>query len=1316
MIAWCAALAWSAEPVLREARWQPVTPQSSDGPITVGGRSYHLARTGPDDAVRIRCPRDELPERLAVSQAADGTTVLVRGPFSSPASTTDRWASFAPSALPFRDWLVPDGCDLQRNPARLDPDGLARHEYHTDEGEPFATDGLLPDHAGWIALGADPNDRWLALRPPGPWNADLGTLPGIGEATSYDPWGNGPQSVRHVDGGTTWTIRGPLALELTMWGLGDAETTCIELDDTRHCTPTGPHTRTVVNQGVIERAHGSFEGAAVMAPITFNVLLADGEHALTAGSRALVNLSAHDPVTFRDGVEWDPSGTEVYAPAVADEEEEPITAPAAAEPLGNPPSTLLALPTDRTRFAETEARWLPMDVAERAGGRWVAPDGTWQVWLDAGADTVCTLTIGDRSWHAIPRSAIHRFRWTGPGPIDMAEFPSVDGCQAYLRVVGAQAGHDARSASKYDTATPTRSLTWTPRVGEDATLSIAFPQGHDGNLAIDLDMLGRGRERYEFIPLGTVQTPIRDSAGRQWSNPLRIPLGTISGPTTALPDQTVALRLTQVYVPGADEAAEAERVAQTVPQPGDLVALSRAIANAPDAASRADALRRRARALLALDQNALALEDWNRAARLEPADGANLDAAQLVLWFAQAQSTIGTDAWAPVEDEWVPEGVDVRYAAQRAHDGDYLAVARILDTVGNPAAARGWWRKAVLSGQIPDVWDRIAMYQDLARAPKEIDEPWTWPIKVLSTWEPLHHASGPVRHAREAWPARDDRVIRRSLYPDAWPADQVLALDDGWDLALPPSETSRSYPVRCRVRRAYQDLDACEFEVTDPQGRVVARLGADPWGKPHTLEVPPLATRSYLHVRPSWAVDAEILAPDLIASADTGRGAWRVPAAGRMTFDVLAPTVLRISTWDVASTTNELTVTVPGLDPTTIEMAARDQVLVPVDGRGSVTVGIQPARATRIDVDVRVADDDSVEPRSDRRLLGTGTELTAIAFPFADLDGGAPAVAPPDLPTARPPDSPPLTGIVTLGVGTVEGDPAPADGDPFRLVHWLQEIRLASRPMTAPVWIEAAGIHETSPTGSVFTGEAGTDIRWLRSRHRLWTALDASLSSGKAIDGTPLTVARGELDFTEETFVAPRWQVLGRFGGFARGVVNDVPAGGVDLSGGYPLWNFTANDHPVGLRLGGEGRYVPGPFTRVAATADLVSNAHLSYDPLDRARVGVYGFAGLPGLTGRAGFDLTYEVDDDDRANDRLRPGFDLEGRATIWPTGWLGGQAFVRFDADLGDGDFALFGGIRAFGNRDRAMDDLRPLSAPFKYLHDWGQDAAAERTWEVQ
>ncbi len=1298
--------AQATDPVVHEVRWESLRAEEGDEVLFLGDAPYRvIAATSP---VRLRCPNDLEPERLAITFVADGQPAALRGPFSvGHGDGPYRTFEHAPG---LRRWLVPADCTAQRISDDVDSDGLARLEQRTEQGVAFDRSEIDPLASVWIATGGDSLDRWLAARPFGPWYAHLGYRATGGETVHWAPFSGDPARQKHLLAGDAWSHHGPLRLDLSIRALGTDDVACVTLDGTPHCAAAVPEEDIRVSAGALVREAATFEGAPVSQRIDFRWLLDSGEHTIVLGVDALVELTAGLPVDFRDGTQHAPVATETLDPPSpwTLEQTQPTTP---IDPVGTTDRTLLSIPSDRTAFGVNEARWLPLSGVRDSAGAWVDRTGTMQLWLEPEGDAPCTVAWGQSHWTAFPTSTVHRFRWTGPNFADTA-LPEVWGCTARVRVVGALHGDSAASAARYERLAPGLSATWVPPTDDQTYLWLATPEGHHGSLTFDVDMVGRGRDRYEVLPLSAnVPRPVTDSSGRKWSVPVRIPLPVVTGPITVTSTSLIAVRMT-----GTAPADATEVLATRAPPSMERIsALSRRVADATTTASRASALRVRADALHAAGHPALALEDLARAVELT-GEEEDVQYARIALWQDGARALGGRDAWAPVEEIWVPgSGPDAEPPARAAAAGDNLAVARLFAASARPESARPWWRRAILGGQTPTFADRQRMYLDVARVADEVDSTWTWPLRSLSSWESVHLARGPkVRATREVWPdpADPDDALRRELFPDVWPLEAVVQLKEGWDLALPPSTMPRSWEARCRVRRALEGVDACQFELTDESGKRRAQFSADPWGVPTRIDAPASSERLYLHVAPAWAVEAEIRATDLVGKADLARRAWTVPAGTDLTFEVLAPTVVRLDSWDAKSGGNVLTLTVNGGPAlTSPPQPTRGRWILPIDAVGPISVTVRPQADTRIDLAFRMPAARSVEPASDRKLLAHHDDI--VILPFGDLDAEPPG--PPPLPLARPTARTPLTVTAGATAGTPDGDVGAADGNALRSVLLHQDVGITTHPGDAPVWAALAGWHETSPPGSVFGADGGFDWRIHRYSTRWWLRGDVGFARGQLHDGIALSVADARLGTTVEKFVSPRIAWVARLDGFARGVVNQVPATGVDLSGGYALWNTYLNDHPAGLLIVAEGRYQPGPWTRATARVSATSNAP-GDQLLERWTAGGSAAFGIPAVVGEAGFHLVRWVSDNDRLDGRWDPLLSASIAGTPWFHGALGSQLYGDVTVGLLDGDLTALTGLRFFASGDRALDDVRPSDLSYKYIHAWGQDGAAERSWRKE
>jgi hypothetical protein len=143
-----------------------------------------------------------------------------------------------------------------------------------------------------------------------------------------------------------------------------------------------------------------------------------------------------------------------------------------------------------------------------------------------------------------------------------------------------------------------------------------------------------------------------------------------------------------------------------------------------------------------------------------------------------------------------------------------------------------------------------------------------------------------------------------------------------------------------------------------------------------------------------------------------------------------------------------------------------------------------------------------------------------------------------------------------------------------------------------------------------------------------------------------------------------------------------------------------------------EGRWQPGPWTRVSADLGAWTNAPGS-PFLERWHVGAAGGFALPGAVADVGLDLIRWVDDDNRNSGRFDPVAAAGLSGTPWPHGALAAHFYGDLRVSLRDGDVTALAGLRLYGSSDRGLDDVRPSDLSWRGIHDWAQDRAAARSW---
>jgi len=1256
-------------PVLGTLRWAPVPAQPGD--IDSDRR---LVQVPGKLLLRAQCGDDVVPHRQALYDSG-----LAEGPFSWPVQDESGWV-FPPGPPGADTWIVqPATCDLYRLDDMISPEGAAHAEQHHTASEvaaaALASHGLDDDAVRFLSTPGDTAERWATLRPPGPHPA------------GYAHW----QSAT----GGSFTIHGPRRLVIFARWLDAPRPLCLRVDDQTSCRNTGPDKRPVFQDGAVTWVPATHRPAGHV--LAWHALLPKGPHEVAVDGLAEVRITGTWPLLYTE----DARALRPTALRIEPGREPPEAA--TIHPEGTPASVLLFGPIDGP-VGPDDIRWLPLDSPALQGATRVDAPGVFTLHLQPEGDGPCTVQFaGGTPWQARPEDAVQRFLWTGTSP--SSEWPIVQGCRARVRVTGAAGAQEAWSGSRWWWAEPGGALSWDDPPAE-AHLWIRHPEGRDAPYRLWIRHPSGRVAHWTIDP--------RRSAPDRWTVrggpwepaiPLRLEPG--SGPVEVWADAPVIARLTGLAPPAPpagdrDGTAPAPSPISAAPgAPEDLRALTRAIAAAPDAPTRATALLRRAEALQALGEDRLAWTDWERAAAAAP-DQVQDNPLTDVLRQRTAAMLFGADQWVPADAAWIPGDAPAGTEAH-AREGDWLGVAeRIGDAGGDP---RPWWRQAIVDGQVLTAAQRIAMYRDLVvhTPASEVDHPWLWPLRVLSTWEGVNQVRGTLPGAVR-WPnAPPDGP---DLYPDAWPTPHTLRLLAGYDLQVPHAG-GLHLSVRCRSTRIDAPAEPCRFEARDPRGRVLANTTTDPWGTAGTLAVPESTATAYIHVDALPGVEAEVLQPAGIPR-DQERTGWSVTAGGHITFEVLGPTVLRLEVWrpQPGDTSLAVEVTGPrGTTRTTQLTRGLDEVRVPVDRAGPVRVKVSPTARVWLIPSIRVPRATSRTPLPDAQWIAAGFATSLPAPSEARAAPEAPWVPP----TGRPVRRPPATVYLRAGFGTANVDQNILQPTLSPSPRGFQTLGIASRPTAVPLWLDLEARGDESRSGGQFSIDGLAEWLAVQRTWNLWV-----LGEGQWVRGTdpnaPLATAEGRLRVTAAVWPWPRWDFQLRGEGVLRGITAgawDHFAYGPDM---LRLWSTYKQDHQRATSVEGRARYRLQPWLDTTLRTWLGSNQDFAQPPETwGAEARVEG--GAPGLWWRAGATVEHRFADANRSTAYWSP--TLSGRAafTLWPDRDVGLQIRLSAQYRFHFQDLETLLELRVYTNRDRALRDVAPALLPEAHLSEWYQEEAALR-----
>lgn len=1226
-----AALALPPAPSEAEVRWRPL-PVGRSG--VLGGAAVELLEVDGDLPLRARCPDGVEPTRRAASPGA-----LVEGPFGEARRVEGRWL-LAPGPAELRHWAVPAGCAWEVARAARSGRGHARHE-RASPAEPWTSfpDPVEPELEAWV--GGE-RSRYLAVRPLGPHPAD-GTRPRT----------EGHRVVRpdgvwwRVEQRAAWTVRGPARVRIEARALGSARPLCLHGPGGLACADAGRRAPLAVGADGLVAEPELLDGVEVGARAVWRALVPSGVHALELPGPALVRIRHGDPAAYGS------SGPAEWAVHVAPKPAPPIEV---VPPNSSHRTDLLFRPGEG---GDPGVRWAEPERAERP----VDATGSVSVWVtEAGAPCVVVLP-GGTELRSAGVAGVSRFLWTGPSPAPPGPV-RVSGCAAQVRT---QAGPGGVGGGWVATAWvrpgAERPAAWTLDPGVAHSLRLAHRTGQRDPYSVVVDADG-DRSAFAVAPLPT-PAALRDAGHGGFGPPVALPVPEGARQLSVWVSADVALRVSR---PGSDP------LATRVEAPAE-----------PRVDAALDPLAVRAEALLEAGYPYAAAADlrqlgWRAPAAVPDALATDVDRAVL-------RAVAGADQWIARDPAWLPAPVaelDPELVGLAA-EGDYLAVAERVRGRADPLR---WWRAGFAEGQVPTGSQRLLAYLDLASAGRS-GHPWYWPLRATSDWEVVGSLRGAVGRGRIPWPPVPeprDAVLEGLLAAEPWDPGRVLRFPDGAELRVAEPVALRA---RCRAPWAPDLPDlTCGFDVLDFGGAVRTSVVAAVDGTPAVVDVRDVP--AYVRVRAPRRTVGEVLLPPGLELVPE-RSAWSLSPGARASFDVLAPTVVRLQTW-APSGAAALRVEAGGV---ALEraVAERGDVEVPVPGSGPVRVFVQSTEPVWVVPQLRVARGRAALPVRDR--LPTAVALAPRT--------GAPVVAARralPVQTARPVQRPAVTGVLGLG-GGVEVGPDDAEEDlRAGTAQATVDVGVASRPGRAPGWLDGSVGVAGSGEGALASGRVGGDLRLTHGSVRTWLLADA----GGATEAG-LAAVHGRARLRAEAVPVPGLQVLGSVGGSGRALV---------VGDGFAaprVWTPFREEHPWSLEPSAEVRVLPSPWARGGVYGLVRTNALPDAVWSDLARGGLRLELGAPGVWGRAGVRVDRRFGDDHRPVGAWSPELLGSVRAVVWPGRDVGVGLRGGFVHQLETGGTTASVVLEVLASRDRALDDLRPSRTPGRHALAWHQDRAAER-----
>lgn len=1204
-----------------------------------------LVRAPPPQGVRLhRCADDTLPSRIALQPGPSGVLVH-EGPWPAPVPAEGGWwlppATDAPGT-----WAVRSSCDVDVRAVVTAGDRLDQLDLASRTADELAT---RRDAAGvwaeddvrlaWLDVARElevEDAMYTALRTASPLAPVAGSPrpQGAHRADADDdlPWAP-------VDDGErlSWRVVGPTRLVVVARGdprgaQGEVRLT-VQQDRlfATQARDADPSWRVDLVDGTPTEV-GTVDGAPEGPRVAWHVWVPPGPADVHLEGASRARLDRIDTgITSRWG---EPPTTLLIVPDAVPEDDPRVRRVRARPPVGTP-AELLVGPSPWSASPRPDGiSWVPLGTEDPRAARVDAETGRLQLMLtDAG--TRCDLTLGDHAWTA--RGATGRVTVVVPPEVvDVAPRLS-PGCEALVRT---QADPDAPVVRRPDRHVGVLGV----RLAPGQSVPFTFDRTPRGEVRVRAQLPAGRTVRLE-ARVGGGPWQIRDvrgddatwiaADGTRWTPAASWTLEGVGRTVEVRADAPIRVR-----VDGIGRGGGRTDPGQRPPIEGARL-WAQVLADAPNDLVRAEALRRRADALLAADRPRAALRDARLAEGLDPGDGTSDWSRAVVdhtleLW-APAHAAVPLGPWAP--DVEAPSPVWAGLAGD-----DDIAVAR---AVGGRAAVP-WWLRASRERTLT-AEEALEAYAAFA-ALDITDAEAAGPVRAWSRWQRIEGVSGArrIRVAPPPPPVVDDA----GLFVDPWLEARTVRLDGGARLRLPPAADTTSLSVRCHAV-APEGADApCELRIEDATGGLLDAIDLSPWGAVRTLDLPPAARPRFLAGDTQGPTRFEILVPDDMGSVLPEEvDAWQ--ATGRTaTVVVRGPTAVRVVTWPAADGVVRFA---------DRRVAVRDEG----EGRGIARVDVpEGVHDVRVDleagavfaVDVRVPRGRASEPTAH------GPLLARLADPARHARVGDVAVPEAQVAPIPPPDDGlPLT-VWTHASGAVgaapEADPEEASARPGR---GRQRVLLASRPTDLPLWFEVGGgIYEAidrDPTAEV---SGAVEAWWTPGPWRLFAIADGSYRA--ALRFTPLHTGRGRLRVGagwRPRRVAELRVRVGIDTAVRDGPFDDVIAPVTD----GVAWSRWRETH----RFVGDGvaevRLRPAPWVMARLWGGARTNApDDTVSAIDLAEGGIDLRLGVPAVRAQVGFGIQQRFADRDRDVATTSPRLDLGVRGTLW----LQRRLALRIGGDL--------------------------------------------------
>ena len=1287
------AAALGAEPAF-EASWERVDVIGDS--VHEDGSTWRIVDVGGHRMVRARCEDTLTPP--AVQALVDDGDAAIRMVSAWPAPTQDgaTWL-YDLTRSDARWWAFQGDCTFERRSVSTAPTWLDRAERlaadPADLRARLIASAAMTERANLRDLLATaPDDAtwwstWLAVRPIGGLVSTRSLLRTHATPRSRDPDVDAPWPLRVDD---ALKIHGPARVHLVARSTHPGLDLCARVDDVEVCQGTRVDRAPIVladgplrftTPDCAQSPESCLDDAALSAPARWEIYVPRGVHTLRFDQDVTIGGRVADPPSMRTVA---PLPADVTLISAGGADPQTLSRVLAVPDRADAPDRLLFGPALRAPVRDDEASWIaPGDFAATGLARWWDDDGTGQLRVLA-SDGTCRLGFDDdTAWVSRGVSGLMRLERFGDNPSWTAG-PQVDGCDVRLRVVGTFADETVpREVARPFTAVHGEQWTgfgWPSTPDDAATLRIAFASGAP---LVARVKTADGADHRWTLTADDATGGWASADGRERVHTIDLPLDGARGAFTVWLSR-------EAYVSASAPGTPAEVVTQAQDaqgDPADSRALAAAVRDAPDDATRANALDALAARWASLGDVRAAARDRVLADPLGPGD----PALQRALIDDILGAWVEGARWVPLGASWVPAvaGLDdatLERAAKDAQRGDAVAVARALAT--HPESIP-WW---ILAARTQILDEPTALRAWLATSATPTPSEATGPVRAWSRWVGVRSARG-TEGWRAPWP--NAPPTDTDPFPDAWPDDERARVGDGWVVRLPPTGRGATLPVRCRALSAHAAEVGCTFTRVSSTGVELARWEVAPWGGVVTLTLDPSGLASFLQLEDSGDAWAEVRLPARTGSDAALRDVRRVSGRDGATLDLLGPTGLRVDAW--SPTEGALTIEARDADGALIATDSAPIGATPitrilaVDHDGVVQVTVRAPVGAMLRMATRAATQASLEPPTHRALIAA-LRMPPIAPLPTEGEGRLPSRLATVLPQR---DGRPISVLTSLRGGVTHATDT--------TIRVIPSVTVLSRPTAKPWWFSVGmAVYGESRTAPVIEGHVSAEGWMIRQPLRGWVRVDGNVR-GATDPGQPAAL-RGLVELGGVW--RPRSVVEARLSVAVLGaaLMGEWPSPASDTTSSV-LWSDYRHSHRLGVDTRAELRVFPSPWVLTRLWGDARTNRPGDLAVFDSVSTGLDARFSIPGARFLAGVAVEHKPADLDRDTPWTSPIAQLAIDGMLWGGPRLGVMLGSRVSYVVADRRVAADLTLSVLWSGRPALRDLPPSAMDARQALDWNE-----------